>query len=339
MNVCPNCFADSELKAFISSSTTKGNCPTCSSTATPILGLTELLDFFQELIDNFESVGTGESLKSKIQGNWSFFANHQVAEKILNHLLPRLKTAIGHANSSVDYIQEIRDNYGYWEILKDELKWSNRFLSNLDQLLELGWDGFFNTQYRLTPSTGLFRARVHHQSGNPALTNTDMFCPPPYMAKGGRANPSGIPYLYLCDNKETVLYEIRASYLDELSIGTFKLMGSQEEVIIVDFTEDTPLFQPESIRETIMAKLLRDKISQDLSKPMRRYDSEIEYIPTQFICEFIRTYTGASGIRFSSSLHPSGKNIVIFDQSLMECSNVELHQVTTVNLQSTGLTP
>lgn len=339
MNICANCFADQELRAFISSYTNKGNCPTCSTKDIPVIDVSELLDFFQELVDNFEVVGSGESLKNKIQGNWSFFVNHQVAEKILNHLLPKLKTAIGNANSPVDYIQEIKDNHGYWETLKEELKWSNRFLSNLGQLLELGWDGFFNTQYRLTPSTELFRARVHHQSGSSALSNTDMFCPHPHIANGGCANPMGIPYLYLCDNMETVLYEVRASYLDELSIATFRLKKDLRNNIIVDFTEDTPLFQPELIRETIMAKLLRDRISQDLSKPMRRYDSEIEYIPTQFICEFIRTYTGASGIRFSSSLHPQGKNIVIFDQDLMECASVILHQVTTVNLESTRLTP
>ncbi len=56
----------------------------------------------------------------------------------------------------------------------------------------------------------------------------------------------------------------------------------------------------------------KQKISIDLSKPMRRYDNEIEYIPTQFICEFIKVFTGASGIKFSSSLHPSGNNFVIF---------------------------
>ena len=339
MNICANCFADQELKAFISSFANKGDCPTCNVKAAPVIDVSELLDFFQELVDNFEVVRNGESLKNKIQGNWSFFINHQVAEKILNHLIPKLKTAIGNANSPVDYIQEIKDNHRYWETLKEELKWSNRFLSNLGQLLELGWDGFFNTQYQLTPSTELFRARVHHQSGNPALSKTEMFCPPPHIASGGRANPMGIPYLYLCDNPETVPYEVRASYLDEVSIGAFRLKKVHEHVTIVDFTEDTPLFQPELVKETIMAKLLRDKISQDLSKPMRRYDSEIEYIPTQFICEFIRTYTGASGIRFSSSLHPKGKNIVIFDQYLMECFDVVLHQVTTINLESSELKP
>lgn len=337
MKVCPNCFADTELKAFISASTIKGDCTVCGTKEQPIMDIDEFMDFFQELVDNYIPTSEGESIKNKIQGNWSFFSDHQVAERILNFIIPKIDTEIPNANSSVEYIKEIKDNYGYWETLKDELKWSNRFLSDLDQLLELGWDGFFNTQYRLTPSTELYRARVHHQSGNNAYAEEDMYSPTSYFAKGGRANPLGIPYLYLCDNPETVLYEVRASYLDELSIASFQLKAENKFVNIVDFTEDTPLFQLEMIKETIMAKLLREKISRDLSKPMRRYDSEIEYIPTQFICEFIRIYTGASGIRFASSLHPSGKNIVIFDQKLLDCTGVNLHKVTKFNLKSKEL--
>ena len=80
------------------------------------------------------------------------------------------------------------------------------------------------------------------------------------------------------------------------------------------------------------AKLLRQKISSDLSKPMRRYDSELEYIPTQFICEFIKVFTGAFGIRFNSSLHPKGNNVVLFDQNLMTCISVKKVKINTVNL-------
>jgi hypothetical protein len=82
----------------------------------------------------------------------------------------------------------------------------------------------------------------------------------------------------------------------------------------------------------IKSKLLRDRISRDLSKPMRRYDTEIEYIPTQFICEYIKIYTGASGIRFSSSLDREGNNLVIFDQSTMQCSHVILKKVNNLDL-------
>lgn len=67
---------------------------------------------------------------------------------------------------------------------------------------------------------------------------------------------------------------------------------------------------------------------------MRRYDTDIEYIPTQFICEFIKIFTGASGIRFNSSLHPIGNNIVMFDLQKMECTNVQLKKINKVDLES-----
>ncbi len=199
-------------------------------------------------------------------------------------------------------------------------------------MVELGWDGFFNTQFELKLKDELFRARVHHQSGLKTYSPNKMKSPKPELVSGGRANPSGIPYLYLSDKPDTVLYEVRASYLDELSIATFQLKKEFDSIKIVDFTEDTPLFQPTKVNETIKASLLRKKISQDLSKPMRRYDSEIEYIPTQFICEFINVFTGANGIRLNSSLHIDGKNIVIFNQEFMECKDVQLKKINDLKL-------
>lgn len=195
----------------------------------------------------------------------------------------------------------------------------------------------FLKQRELIPTDRLFRGRVHHESGNPAYAPEDMMSPKADMVGGGRANPLGIPYLYLSDNPETVLYEVRASYLDELSIGIFKLRDEAQTLKIVDFTEDTPLFQPNRVNKTIKARFLRERISRDLSKPMRRYDSEIEYIPTQFICEFIKVYAGVNGIKFSSSLHPTDKNIVIFEQKLMECIEVVLKRINRVDLKAKEL--
>ena len=44
------------------------------------------------------------------------------------------------------------------------------------------------------------------------LGKEEMGCPPADMATAGRANPMGIPYLYLCKNEETTYYEVRALY-------------------------------------------------------------------------------------------------------------------------------
>ena len=339
MKVCPNCFADIELKAFVSSSSQKGDCDICASKETPLLDLNELLDFFQELTNNFQVVDKGEDLKAKIQSNWNFFSSLDVAEKVLNYVLPQVKTQIKNASTKVDFNQDILENYQYWDELKEELKWSKRFLSNLGYITEeLGWDGFFNSQFELDKEDTYYRARVHHESGMPAYELDKMGCPPPKKVNGGRANPLGIPYLYLSDNEETVLYEIRASYLDEVSVGYFQIASDGKPLNIVDFTKETALYQPNRVNEIIKAHLLKKHISKDLSKPMRRYDSEIEYIPTQFICEFIKVITGASGILFASSVHTSGKNLVLFDEKLMKCVDVNLRKIDSLQIEAIDIT-
>ena len=55
-------------------------------------------------------------------------------------------------------------------------------------------------------------------------------------------------YLYLSEDKNTTLYEVKASYLDELSVGTFQLQKDNPPVKIVDFTENTSLYQSDDIK-------------------------------------------------------------------------------------------
>lgn len=334
MEICPNCFSDKELKAYISSSTLKGDCTICGSKGVPLLDLKELLDFFQELVDNFKRSTHGESFKNELQGTWGLFVNHDISDKILNQVIPLLTTDITNSTDTIVYQPDIIDNVKHWGILKEDLKWSRRYISDITRLEDLGWDAFFNTQLELKSTDRLYRARLHNASGSAAYSTAEMMCPPAHVSTGGRANPPGIPYLYLADNPDTVLYEVRAAYLDELSLGTFKLKDAISSTKIVDFTENTSLFQPSKVTETIKSRLLREIISADLSKPMRRYDSELEYIPTQFICEYIKVFTGTNGIKFKSSVHPSGSNFVIFDQSLMECIDVKLKKISRLSLQS-----
>ncbi|MCP4461113.1 MAG: RES family NAD+ phosphorylase [Cytophagales bacterium] len=287
MLVCKNCFSDKELQAFIESSRVSGKCDVCESRDAAVIDLLELLDFFQEFLDNFRRNEHGMPLKSKVQESWSFFSSIDSASKILNVVIGKINTEIESSNDLVDYKDEIISNYSYWNDLKEILKTERRFIPDIETIKELEWDRFFNTQYELIPEIKLYRARVHHQGGNRAYNTYEMMCPRASITKGGRANPTGIPFLYLSDNPDTVLYEVRASYLDELSVGEFHLKSEYETIRIVDFTEDTPLFQSDGKTETtIKSRLLRDLISRDLSKPMRRYDTEVEYIPTQFICEF-----------------------------------------------------
>ncbi|GGE69165.1 RES domain-containing protein [Pedobacter psychrotolerans] len=324
-NTCSNCYAEREIKAYINASGVLGKCGFCNSENVNILDINELFDFFKELIDNFKPTEAGQPLKNKIQSHWTFFSNHEIATKILNHVIDEVSSAFLNAEDLVDFNDEILENVNYWDKLKEELKWSNRYLTDLNYITgDLGWDSYFNTQLTLYSNINLYRARLHQQTLADAYSPAELFCPPKHISSAGRANPLGIPYLYLSDNENTVLYEVRASYLDEVSIGTFSVKPViTEGISIADFTENSSIFHPSKVNEKIKSQLLRQKISIDLSKPMRRYDSEIDYIPTQFICEFIRVYTGVNGIKFASSLHNTGNNFVIFDQNLMECTDAK----------------
>ncbi len=337
-NVCTQCFSDRELIAFINSQAIIGDCDFCGIVNGHCISVDELFDFFTELLSHFkpDRTGTGTALKTLIQGNWSLFSTLGNAYAILNYFINTAGSTFASADELVNFSDDILENVGYWDMLKHQLATKNRYITDVGYLTgDLGWDGFFSSQIQIPHGLPLYRARLHHSSGQLAYAVHEMFCPPAVYSTAGRANPSGIPYLYLSDNTDTVLYEVRAAYLDEISIGMFEVKPAiTSPVIISDFTESPTIFHPSRIGDKIKATLLKQKISADLSKPMRRYDSELDYIPTQFICEFIKIYTGVHGIKFRSSLHATGNNFVIFDQDLLTCiqvNRVRVHRVVIAN--------
>lgn len=340
MRVCSNCFSDIEIIGFLGSRASEvGQCDFCNCLNVNLIDIEELFEFFKVFFNNFKPDKKGEPLIDLVQRHWSIFRTREIGVTIISYIISQLKISVVSAHELVNYIPEILENVQYWTILKEKIKWETRYIIDIGYLTEdLGWDKLLRSKSTISKSDRFYRARLHYNENLNPYINKDMFCPDPLKATSGRANPSGIPFLYLCDNKETVLYEIRSSYLDELSIGTFVLNELiDEEIMIADFTENfSVFFQGEEINteisDKIKAKLLKDSISRDLSKPMRRYDTEIDYIPTQFICEFIKVFSGVHGIKFRSSLHPEGNNIVIFNQRIMTCESVEKVKVKNVTI-------
>ncbi len=337
--ICKNCFEDKELIGFITSQNTIGNCNCCEKLEVEVIPIEELYDFFKELIENFQTNPSGEGLISKIQDNWSLFSNLDVGQNILNYVLDNIDSPMNSSDDLVDFNDEIFENINYWFKLKEQLKWERRYLTNIGYLTDdLGWDSFFESKTIVKRENILYRARLHKNADEEAFSKEEMLCPPKEYSAAGRANSAGIPYLYLSDNESTILYEIRASYLDEVSVASFRLKeGLPDDIVISDFTETPALYAPNEVNKKIKATLLKQIISRDLSKPMRRYDSELDYIPTQFICEFIKVFTNVQGIKFRSSLDNTGNNIVIFNQDIMECEAVKKVQVSKVSINAKEL--
>jgi len=345
MKVCDCCFNDEEIKRYIvSTSTEKGICDYCSSESS-LIDYRDLDEFFSKFFSIFKhDEAGGRPIVDVIQDDWNLFSSKAVCVKIFSEfeVILAITLELGLLDSSVavdpnlkvSYIDDIQESVDFWDKLKEELKWKKRFLTNTDELIDLSWDTSFQVYSLLDSGTLLYRSRINQDGQVTPFGCTEMGAPSLKSISAGRANPQGIPYLYLSKTKETTLYETRATYLDTITIGTFQI-PDQTILKLVDFTSKESSFNNiDNIISFAIGRLLRDVISQDLSKPMRRYDSELEYIPTQFICEFIRVITGADGIQFNSSLDQDGVNVVLFNPKDINCIGVELHQVEKIAIKS-----
>ncbi len=345
MNVCDQCFNDNEIKQFIvATSAVHGVCECCSKEG-HLIEIAELLDFFLEFVSIFKHDESGErSLIEIIQEDWGIFTSPEIGTKVLSGI--DFSTAIGidydlllasnglNMQIPVSYIDEIVGIISFWAKLKEDLKWERRFLTDIDEITGLNWNSMFEASAKIDSHNLLYRARINQNGQITPYKPEEMGTPGKIMSTAGRANPQGIPYLYLSKTLGTTLYETRATFLDNISIGIFQIK-KDFELNIVDFTQkQSPFNQEVRIVNFTKVKLIMDAISNDLSRPLRRYDSELEYIPTQFICEYIRYNIEADGIQFNSSLEMGGVNVVLFNQDNIECIDVEVHQIEEVKISS-----
>ena len=82
--------------------------------------------------------------------------------------------------------------------------------------------------------------------------------------------------------------------------------------------------------KNIVLVLLR-LLGDELSRPVSTTDSELEYLPSQYICEFIKL-ENYDGILYKSSVNNPGFNLVLFEeQSKVNCIGTKLYQVNDVN--------
>ena len=328
MLICSNCFNDVELQIAVSNeSSVFGICDACGQEAY-VVDIDIFADFFKELLHLFQPAREGVDIVGLLQKDWDIFVDDEVGKRIIGHFLS-LDNYGYDLNEKVGYVDAIKSDISTWDDIKREVREEKRFFANLSY-----FDGnnMIEANTTIPQGTILYRTRVI-PSERTYLTKNDMGCPPRGKATAGRANPLGIPYLYLCKNEETTYYEVRALYLDNLAIGSFK---TTRDLNILDFTSALSLYYAYnnstiSLSEVIAKQKILQLISSDLSKPLRRYDSELEYVPTQLICEYCKI-NGIDGICFNSSLHNGGVNVVLFDSSSAECIKVKSREIREVHI-------
>lgn len=327
MQICDNCFNDEEMQIAVrNDSLGEGVCDACGQTSA-VTDISLFADFFEGLLGVFTPDVNGQEVVKLIQSDWDMFASEEIGNAIVGHFLGA--GVYGYTlNDKVSYIEVVTKNIERWSKLKKDLMEKSRFATDLKSFFE---PQILSSNSNIRENTTLYRARII-PSGKNYLTKKDMGCPPSRITPSGRANPQGIPYLYLCEAEETTYYEVRALYLDKLTIGRFR---AKRELSILDFTAKLSLYYAynnSTLIDEIAKQKILHQISKDLSKPLRRFDTELEYVPTQYVCEYCKL-NGVDGIRFNSSLHNGGINVVLFDSSSAECVKVTPREITSVTIQ------
>jgi RES domain-containing protein len=181
----------------------------------------------------------------------------------------------------------------------------------------------------LKKGTLVARARIGSASGSHSgkkmliqpLPHHEMLHPPPERAVEGRLNPSGIPYLYLANNKETALAEVRPWVGACVSVAYFKIVKPQR---LIDLTKDFP--KKKKTQARAVENMIWSRINESFSEPMSPDDSGPQYVPTQFLTEIFKA-EGFDGVRYKSSLSPSGYNYLLFDRHAVKYTSIFVFRV------------
>jgi len=354
MLCCTNCFSDQGLKKRIESLSTKRcNCNFCDSKNVAVVNCTDLSTEFEQLLEMY--VENGDAKKS---------LGHNRPVQIHEHLLeywPRLfNSRLLTKNNVLQLINQIgrgwdhfHDNFFdinleirtlldsatgaaedlelQWEMFSDEIKTRNRFFIGEKIDTERLESVFERLVIYYPPGTEFYRARI----SNSQLPVAELGRPPKSLTSPGRANPIGIPYLYISDSKETTLYETRVSLHEGITVGRFVTTETINVVSLKNISDYGPfeiIDRGFALDEFILIRQYLIKLEHELSKPVRKMDVHLDYLPTQYLCEFIKSL-GFDGVEYKSAMNAHGYNIAIFKEGKLECINSAFHHVTNLTYE------
>jgi RES domain len=151
-------------------------------------------------------------------------------------------------------------------------------------------------------------------------------------APDGRANPRGIPCLYLTNRKETAIAEARPWIGSYVSVAQFKTSRALKIIDCSRGHNRQPLFLeepgPDKRVEAVWAH-----IDRAFAEPMTRSDDSADYIPTQIIAELFKR-EGFDDVGYKSNFGEDGFNLALFDPHAAELINCGLYRVDRVHLDS-----
>ncbi len=143
--------------------------------------------------------------------------------------------------------------------------------------------------------------------------NPSRMIPDPEKIGNGRANAKGIPCLYLSDDENTAIAEVRPWLNEKVSVAEFKIL---KNIRILDFSNiesNQKIYFKEPTDQKIIENEVWASVNRAFSIPVNQEEQDKDYIPTQIISELFKSQ-GYDGIKYKSLLSP-GNNYAIYNIS------------------------
>lgn len=362
MKFCSDCFKDSEIRDIIDSISNEDLCDILGTHSNHIYDTkkhSDLVPYFESLLNIYTPISEISAdfdrakalrLKYDLKENWDIFCSSCSHEHIYNLLknvcAEKYEESPELFNEDVIIEEMLDESYKReysllktynWDDFTKSLIQNSRFHSshlNLNILKQ------FCSSIKKTYKIGekFYRGRLSSKNG---LLKEEMGAPPFELSRDGRANAAGIKCLYLASEIETTINEVRAGVFDYLTIGTFTL---KKDITVVDLKRIDKIspfaLEVEGIDLVNYAinKQHLNKINQEMGKVIRKSDSKLDYIPTQYICDYIKSICADdssavlkySGIEYNSTLCSIGYNLAIFDPDLFDCTETAIYKINSL---------
>lgn len=155
--------------------------------------------------------------------------------------------------------------------------------------------------------------------------------PIPNWLVEGRANPRGIPYLYLATKRATALAEVRPWVGSRVSLGIFEMV---RDLRLVDCARNITdfIFFFEEPAPAERERAVWSAIDRAFARPVERSDDVADYVPTQIIAELFKR-NGYDGIAYKSAFGENGYNVALFEVAAANLTYCELQEVTGIEFK------
>lgn len=331
MLCCANCFGDVGLRDILPSfSIEHGKCGYCGSDDVDLVEPKDLHDLFATVTNIYEADGEGVELVQWFRNDWAMFNHPKIDDFRAKDLLAEILDDAEALRKRYRPSDRFKSNrLERWEQLSKELRSRNRYFpeieidfERLSELLK-----FLRAPY---VTETWYRARIN--SGITPFSIENMGAPPIGVASHGRANPPGIPYLYVGSTPETSISEIRPHTGETATVAEYRILS--KDLALVDLRSPKDLISPFSLGDEDKIGALRsdidflERLGNELTRPVRPQAAAVEYVPSQYLCEFIKR-SGWDGVLYSSSVS-DGVNLAVFNPDKAIPVGVALWRVNKV---------